>query len=306
MSRGPVLPSRTPPARHAPRRCGRSITAARRATGSSRRLTALSACLAALALFATAGPASAARHDISLSGLASFDTDGSLSVDKAGFERLSRDLGLAMRPRFSGPASTVGSLGFDVGYALVLTDIDERKSYWTQTAPNPDKSLKVSQISLRKGLPYSLEVGGVLGHLHGSSLWSFAFELKWAFIEGIKNAPDLGIRVHVNTVVGSRDLAMLTAGGDFLIGKSFGLGGMVQLKPYIGYAGTYIRSSSHVIGVFRTGGLQPTTFILPDQNLGTHQALIGLRLLATVVDFGFEASLGKSTQTYAFRLGLGF
>jgi hypothetical protein len=159
---------------------------------------------------------------------------------------------------------------------------------------------------VRKGLPYSLEVGGVLGHLHGSSLWSFAFELKWAFIEGLRNAPDVGIRLHVNTVVGSRDLAMLTAGGDFLIGKNFGLGGMVQLKPYIGYAGTYIRASSHVIGVFRTGGLEPTTFVLPDQNIGAHRAIIGVRLLAAIVDLGFEAAVGKGTQTYAFRAGLDF
>ncbi|MCB9728353.1 MAG: hypothetical protein H6744_04520 [Deltaproteobacteria bacterium] len=260
----------------------------------------------AVALLGSSPAASAGRHDVALSGFGSFDADGKLVVDEAGFERMARDLGLAMRPRFGGPASTVGSLGFDVGYSLVLTDIDERKSYWTHAVPDPDKTLKVSQISLRKGLPYSLEVGGVLGHLHGSSLWSFAFELKWAFVEGLDHAPDIGIRLHVNTVVGSRDLAMLTTGGDFLVGKTFGLGGMVQLKPYIGYAGTYIRATSHVIGVFRTGGLQPTTFILPDQNIGTHRALLGLRLLATVVDLGFEAALGKGTQTYAFRAGLNF
>lgn len=262
------------------------------------------AALGALASAALAPPAQADRYDVDVSRFAT--GAGEPVVDEAGFRNMARDLGMALRPRFAGPPSTPGSLGFVVGYDLVLTDIDETASHWTTPVDDPGNTLAASQLSIRKGLPWSFEVGGTLTRLHESSMWAMGLDVKWAFVEGIDRAPDFGLRLHVTSVLGNRDLSMLLAGGDLVVGKTFGVGGLLQLTPYTGYAGTYVRASSHVIGTFPEGGLEPTTFVVDDQHIGTHRALLGLRLLASVADFGFEAAVGPDVQTYAFRAGLSF
>lgn len=268
-------------------------------------LTPFALLAGAAGVLASAEPAEAARFDLQLAEFATLE-DGALEVDSAGFEAMSRDLGLALRPRFAGPGSTLGSLGFDFAYGYVLTDIDETSDHWTRPVASPAGTLAVSQLIVRKGLPYSFEIGGVLSHLHDSRMWAIALELKWAFVEGFRAAPDIGLRNHINTLVGSRDLAMLTVGSDLLLSKQFGLGGMVQLTPFLGYGFTFIRASSHVLGRFPEGGLQPATFIMPDQNILAHRGVLGLRVLASVVDVGVEAALGKDVMSFGFRTGVSF
>ena len=259
---------------------------------------------AALLVASTGSPADAAKYDIQLANFATLGDSG-LVIDEAGFNRMARDLGLALQPRFSGPATTVGSLGLDIGYNLAMTDIDQAANHWTTPIEAPEDLLLVSQFAVRKGLPYSFEVGGVLSYLHDSRLWGIAVEVKWAFVEGFEYAPDFGLRAHLNTVVGSRDIAMLSTGADLMIGKTFGLGGLVQLTPYGGYAFTYVRASSHVLGFFSEGDVKPVTFILPDQNILAHRGVIGVRMVATVVDVGVEAALGL-VQSFSVRLGMNF
>lgn len=273
-----------------------------RTTTGLPRAAALVLTLAAAASWSPC--AHAARYDLSLSNFATLDDSG-LTLDAIGFKRMARDLGLALQPRFAGPATTVGGRGFDIGYAFSFTDIDQSASQWTTPVAGAGDLLQVSQIAVRKGLPYSFEIGAVVGYLHDSHLWGVAVELKWAFVEGYELAPDFGLRVHLNTMLGSRDIAMLSTGADLLIGKSFGLGGLVQLVPYAGYSFTYIRASSHVLGVFPEGGVQPVTFILPDQDVFAHRGVAGLRLVATIVDVGFEAALGE-VHSFALRGGLNF
>ncbi|MGM0576302.1 MAG: hypothetical protein ACQEXJ_11280 [Myxococcota bacterium] len=269
-------------------------------------MTRAIAAAAVVVLLSAAPAAHADRYDLDLSRFATAGSDGGLVVDEAGFGRMSRDLGMALRPRFAGPADTSGALGFVVDYGLSLTDVDETAGHWTTPVDDPGNTLAVSRLSLRKGLPWSFELGGTLTHLHDSSIWGVGMDVKWAFVEGLRNAPDVGLRLHVTSVLGSRDLSMLMAGGDFVLSKTFGVGGLLQLTPYAGYSGTYIRATSHVLGRFEAGDLEPETFIIDDQHIDAHRATLGLRVVASVVDMAFETALGKDAQTYSFRLGLTF
>lgn len=258
----------------------------------------------AVAMLALAPTAQASeRYDFQLSRFGTLDpTQPTATLDGSGFEAFSKDLGLAMHPRFAGPASTLGSRGIEFGYQLTLSDIDENAAHWTKPVSSPDSTLIVSQMYVRKGLPFSFELGGVLSHLHDSGVWGVALELKWAMLEGQKYAPDLGIRSHVNTLLGSRDFVMVTAGADVVVSKAFGLGGLVQLVPFAGYEFTYVHARSHVLGAFREGGLEPVTFILPKQNIFVHRGLVGLKVVGGIADFGFEAALGELTSL-TFRAG---
>ena len=244
-----------------------------------------------------------AESRISLSSFGSFSEDGALQMDTTGWENFSADLALVVHPKFGGPAATLGGRGIDFGYQLSVVDVDETSEHWEKAVGTPEDLLLAHHFYVRKGLPFSIELGGILTHLQGTNIWAVALELKWAFLEGNKVAPDFGLRTHVNTLLGNRDMVMITTGAELVVSKTFGLGGLVQLSPYAAYEFSYAHTRSHVLGLFPEGSLNPRTFILPAQNVLTHRALIGLRLLASVVDLGFEAGLGN-VQSYTFKLGI--
>lgn len=264
--------------------------------------------LGALALAAAlvGGVSSEARADFDLRGFGAFNSDTDvLELDVVGFENFVGDLGMALHPKFAGPGATVGGLGIDLGVQIAISDIDETSDHWQKASGNrtPDGALNMSSFYVRKGLPYSFELGGILTTLHDSDLWAVALELKWAWIEGNKYAPDFGVRSHVNTVLGSRDFIMITSGVDFVVSKAFGIAGLVQLTPFAGYELSYIHARSQVLGVFREGNVSPETFILPNQDLLRHRGLLGFKVVAGIADFGFEMGLGE-VLGYTFRIGL--
>jgi len=252
-------------------------------------------------LLMVTGPAQADRYDFNLAAFV--EAEG--GVNRVGFKQLSRDVGLAFQPRFTGPASTRGSTGFDVGYALTLTDIDQNASQWTESVRDAGNMLLLSQISVHKGLPYSFGLSATLGHLHESALWGIDLGIKWAFVEGFEYFPDLALHVQVGRVMGNRDMSLLRTGGDLQISKAFGLGGMIRLTPYASYSFALMLAKSHVLGVFQEWDVEPSTQILTDQILLEHRGTAGIRITYAMIDAGFEVALGQ-VQTYAFRFGLTF
>lgn len=222
-----------------------------------------------------------------------------------GLQSLSRDLGLAFQPRFGGPAGTQGGAGFDFGYALTLTDIDQDSDYWSSAVDDPSDLLLVSQVSVHKGLPYSMALSTTLGFLHESGLWSLDLGVKWAFVEGFHYVPDMALQVQVGTLMGSQDLSILRVGTDFQISKSFGLGGVVRLTPYAAYSFALVQTSPQVVAVFDEWAVEADTNIVTVAPLFVHRGVVGLRVTAAMVDLGLEMALGE-THTFGTRLGITF
>ena len=250
--------------------------------------------------------ARATGYDISLAGLID-PKNPSVPTDIDSFRLIAIDLGLTLQPRFSGPASTVGSLGFDVGYNHVSTALSsDSKVAWDKAVPTSLSELNVSQIHVRKGLPFSFELGCAVSHIHDSRLWGVAFEVKTAFVEGYKYVPDIGARGHISTVIGSRDLAMLSLGADLLISKSFGLLGILQLTPYAGYSLTHVYATSHVVGRFYGTETTPIPDTIADQFLFVHRGIMGAALQFSVAEIALEMVRNKYTTTTGIRIGAVF
>lgn len=263
---------------------------------------ALKLAIVLLSLLGLAGTASAAS-DYELKAFGTLDGGGVVQKDVAGFENFAGDLALALHPKFAGPAMSTGGLGIEFGYILSLTDINETADHWTKPVQNPEDLLMSHHWYARKGLAYGFELGGFIGTIADSNIWAVGLELKWAFVEGHKYAPDFGLRAHVNTLLGNRDMVMITSGGEFVVSKAFGIGGLIQMVPFAGYQLTYIHARSHVLGNFQPGDLQPDTFILPTRDFVRHRGMIGLKVIANVVDISFEAALGD-VMSYSFRFGV--
>jgi len=287
------------------------------------------ASLALIALIATLpGVASAADNDLVLRRLAECsyqNIDGtetcvSVTPDNAGFEALSRDLGLAVSPKGFTPGETIGEAGFEMSFELNINNIDASADYW-QTAVedrDPSDNLLISQIHLRKGLPFSFQLGAVLSHVFNSEMWALGAEIGWALHEDFFwPVPDLGVRGFVNHMVGAQDLNLTTAGFDVITSVPVGLGGVVQLTPYIGYNFTAIFASSRLLDaspedssppVQGTGGaISVKPEFVFDNVTSTHSRFLGgLRLRFAVVNFSFETVFAQEVQSYGFKLGLDF
>ncbi|MDY0058443.1 MAG: hypothetical protein RBU45_01405 [Myxococcota bacterium] len=173
------------------------------------------------------------------------------------FRQFATDFGMVMSPKFLAPAETLGQAGFDIGVDASFSAIANKEPHWTMamqeegTAPN--SLLSTMQVHVRKGLPFSFELGGTLTKLFESEAYALGGELKWAFNEGFYYLPDIAARVAVNRLLGSRDLDLLTGGFDLSISHPFGIGGMLSLTPYAGWNMLFIHASSHVLDA--TAGL---------------------------------------------------
>jgi hypothetical protein len=254
------------------------------------------------------GSALAANYDVSLTGF--IDQNG--DTDVAGFRAVSQAVALAMQPRWSGPASTLGSRGFDVGFNWMHTGIDSEDAHWKTAVPDRTlPGLQTSQVHFRKGLPYSFELGGTVSSLNDSRLYGVGVELKWAFVESYKYAPDFGVRNHASTTLGSRDLSLLNVGSDAVMSKSFGIAGVIQATPFFGYSFSWTQARSHVLGAFEPGEADLRTDVIDAKNIFGHRMVVGLALHASWAELGFEAALptkddGETVATYTTRVGLQF
>lgn len=233
--------------------------------------------------------------------LTGFYSTTNSTVANQSFTSYAGELGTVIAPKFLGPANTLGSYGFSASWEMSFTHINAKNSYWQKGAKNPPEFAKTMQIHFEKGLPFSIQLGGIVTHVFQSGLWGLAMDAKWAVVEGFKYVPDISIGGFVGTLLGGGDLAMLDAGMNILISKPFTLGGVVVITPYAGYRFLYINASSHL-----TITSQGNMFVLSRRNIYRHRALIGFTLSGTHIITGLELSLSPSVQSYTMKFGLVF
>ncbi len=260
-----------------------------------------------IALLLTPAVASA-QTDIRLGDFAAFGEGGILIPDEDDFGLLAGDLGHVLGPKMLGPADTSGALGFDIGFAFSFSNIDEDSTRWQRALESGDSMLSTVQVQVRKGLPYSFELGGSVTHLLDSGLWGVGMQLKWAFLEGYKSVPDLALRAAISTVLGSRDLSMFISSIDLTVSKSFGVGGVLSLAPYAGYRTMIIRASSFVLGTFPEGSPTPAKFVIPSQVVPRFKRFfLGMRMIAVHTVVAFEAMIDfDGVQTFTTKIGADF
>ncbi len=171
------------------------------------------------------------------------------------FGRLASDLALAFSSPLQQPGSTTGYAGFAFGleasYAQVKHGVVGTPSlggftapdYWVTRSMKPG-ALFIPGLHVRKGLPFSLELGGRLMYLAQSSYYGAQLEAKWALLEGYRSYPDVAVRGAWTTVLGQRDLRLSTLEGDVLVSKRFGVNAVTSFTPYLGARFTQMRAST--------------------------------------------------------------
>ncbi|MCK6550289.1 hypothetical protein L6R52_30920 [Myxococcota bacterium] len=238
------------------------------------------------------------------------------------------ELGYVLAPRLASPTETLGHAGFHVGVMWSGTSISSDEPYWRVTEAGqtgaPSSMLHTLQLDVRKGLPFSFELGVNVMWLLESQLFAPGLEVRWGLQEGYDYIPDLSVRGSVNHMVGNRDMQLTTAGFDIGLSKGFGLLGMVHVTPYVSWGFLFVAASSRVIDPTPTvevdngAGFEADlannfvySEIKPDLN---HKLTIGLRTIYYVLNVSVQGELQMLTddgfvgpvKTISTKLGLDF
>jgi hypothetical protein len=164
---------------------------------------------------------------------------------------------IALSAPLLSPANTIGINGFEFDFAYTFTTpADSEWQYATErrsaerwerdtsgnvTEKSVDSSLNTLFFTLRKGLPYSFEVEAQLGYLVKTEISSIGGAFKWSLNEAVKKLPvDFATRLNILHSINPKHLDFSTIGLDFVLGKPFGLVGMLNLAPYIAYRPLWI------------------------------------------------------------------
>ena len=210
------------------------------------------------ALVLLAGTALAEPNDIVIERLGNPAT---LAGANGNFRILTRELGAAITAANLMPPETLGHAAFSINLELSVVSLDGKEPPATGTLsegfalPTEDPfngPLLVPSVHVRKGLPFSFELGGRLAWLDRSSMFAGTAELKWAPIEGFAALPDVGVRIYGSRLFNTPGWSMGTGGLDLGVGKSFPIGGMVTLTPYAGWNLGFTGASSSVLDFAQT------------------------------------------------------
>ncbi len=218
--------------------------------------------LTALTVLLVSGPASvlANPYDITLRGLGRPQYVNS-ELDKANrrFKFVANELTMAMAPRPLAPAETLGLDGFEISIVNTVTPISAEAQYWQGQPGMPlfegvalgggqPQVFWTPTAHIRKGLPMSMEIGISGSYLAWSEMFMLGVEYKICWHESFwRWAPAVATRVAFSRLFGNSELSVIAAEADLLVSLPFGLGGMFQVTPYLGYGQLFAHVDSMVI-----------------------------------------------------------
>jgi len=274
-------------------------------------------CLAA-AIAAAPRESSANKLDLAMGRFIDCHEHGYCHANMADYERFLAEYFWALTPKLLAPADTLGYSGFYMGLESTATGIPdwnatsvETDPWYYGTGPTNDKpdTMFVPSIHVRKGLPWSFELGGELNYLAQSEVVGIGGEVKWSLFEGYLKGfrgglPNIAARGSVVRIIGTTDLDVTIVGVDGSISRPFAIGGQITLTPYAGYqyVWTCIRTepitwSNPDTGDFHAMDAQwYDTGMLSGPNLGRQKLFLGIRLKYELLAIVIEGAWGLEQE----------
>lgn len=225
------------------------------------------------------------------------------------FAILSSVVALALSSAVLQPASTIGVSGLDVDLEVAMAnfqrgtfgmkpagisgDVPFSNRVWP-TRSEPPTHIYLPSLHVRKGLPFSMELGGRAIYLAQSSYYAAQGEAKWAVNEGIRLLPDIAIRASYTRLFGQVDWNLGTTDLDLMISKRFSFFGVTVLTPYLAGRLTWVSASSKQIDFAPTSNPDPldvtTLAAFPHFSARFFRTTGGLRFAADSVALVLEGT----------------
>lgn len=235
----------------------------------------------------------------------------------AKFRAFAREFAAALTSVNLSPPETLGHAAFAFNAELSVVQFNEdlvdlpTERFEPEGDGNPGRSayngaLLIPSLHVRKGLPWSFELGMRGMWIEKSRMAAATGEVKWALNEGFTFLPDLGARGYVTRLFNTKDFDLTAAGLDLGIGKQFAIGGMVTLTPYAGWNLVWVAASSNSIDFNPGRNYQDSiaspnaqfndTSVFDDVTMGanSHNRFYGgLRFIGGALQLGAEYSLSQ-------------
>lgn len=268
--------------------------------------------------------ADAGGQGVLFSGLSNGQCAPRCTPNNAAWRDLTTQLGYIVAPRIATPAETLGHAGFHLGLMWSGTSVSAGQEYWqvqeaAQRTGNARGFAQTLQLDLRKGLPFSFELGVNFMWLVDSEMFAPGLEVGWALQEGYRFVPDLSLRAAVNHMVGNRDLLLTTLALGAVLSKSFSVSGVINFTPYAGWSVILISANSRVIDPTPlVEGDLDNDFVFADREIGddiNHRLTVGLRTLYYILNVSVQGEFqllsnyetgGSGVFTITTKLGLDF
>lgn len=253
-----------------------------------------------------------------------FDSSDSANSN---FRAFARQFGAAMSSTSLTPPETLGHSGFSVNAELSVVEF--RGGPALPTADHFAGPLLMPSLHVRKGLPWSFELGARAAWIQNSHMGVGTVELKWAINEGYTFLPDIALRAHISKLLNARNFDLVAGGVDLSVGKRFAIAGALTLTPYVGWNLVFVGASSANVDFNPQAtladsdgagdqfyGLYPFTPLAAKDN-AHNRFYVGFQVVGGIFQIGGEVSysvLGKapgqqtdeSVMAYNVTMGLQF
>ena len=231
--------------------------------------------LLALGLLALATSAYA-NDNITIQGLSQTD-----------FNDLSTDLSAVTSYKQLQGSSSEGITGFDVGLNVGDTSVSH-KTAWSNATGSSVSSVPFWDLTISKGLPFGIDIGGEYSALPGSNVKLYGVMGRYAILDGGIAEPAVSLRLAYNHITGVDNLSYNTKTLDVSVSKGFG-----PITPYAGVGEVWLSSTPGAsTGLTSFSQSNSEFFAGITFELGVHMAL------------QYDHLAGNST--YSLKFGFGF
>lgn len=144
------------------------------------------------------------------------------------FKSASRDVIAVTSYKALGPAEAGGITGFSIGAYGSYSSVEDKGAWKRLTGSNVD-AVGVVGASLRKGLPFGVDLGAMYAQVPGTDAKLAGGEVRWAVLPGGVATPAVALRGTYVKFFGEDDLKADAETVDISISKGF-----LFVTPYAG------------------------------------------------------------------------
>ena len=95
-------------------------------------------------------------------------------------------------------------------------------------------------------------------------------------------------------------------GADVVLGKTFGVGGVVNFSPYVGYSPLWILARSGILDSTPGEPGSPGEFVFPEETIMVNRIAFGVRTVTGLFSFTPEFVVAGEQQTTNVNIGMNF
>jgi hypothetical protein len=234
--------------------------------------------------------ARAEPYDLDLTKLGNPATD-SQALTRFGI--LSKDMTLAMTAPLLVSGATNGMIGFEFSLEGAFTPVHPQEiggvSPWPTRSSDPPYEATFAALHVRKGLPWSFELGGRILYMSQSSYYAGQIEARWATNEGLKYVPDIAVRAAWTRLFGQQYWNLSATDLDVTLSKSWGVNGVMSLAPYLAFRFTFMNS-----------GTDEMIYVPDDPGTGADETVKAR--FPSLASMLYRTTLGVRMRTYAITM----